>query len=87
MEKHYEYKNAPQGCSETISFDYIDGKVFHVKIRGGCIGSNLSLCKLAEGLSAEEVIARCAGINCNGIGTSCPDQLAKAVQACIDSLS
>ena len=53
MEKHYEYKNAPQVCSETISFDYIDGKIFHVKIRGGCIGSNLSLCKLAEGLSAE----------------------------------
>ena len=47
MEKHYEYKNAPQVCSETISFDYIDGKIFHVKIRGGCIGSNLSLCKLA----------------------------------------
>ena len=28
MEKHYEYKNAPQVCSETISFDYIDGKIF-----------------------------------------------------------
>ena len=86
MELHFDYKTDPRVCSDSISFDYIDGKIYHVRIKAGCIGSNLALCRLAEGLWAEEVIDRCAGVNCNGIGTSCPDQLAKAVQSCLEKL-
>lgn len=85
MNMHYEYKVDPRVCSESITFDYVDGRVYHIKIKGGCIGSNMSLCRLADGLSAEEIIARCAGINCNGTGTSCPDQLATAVQRCLST--
>lgn len=77
---HYEYRTDPRVCSEAISFDYIDGRLYNIKIRSGCVGSNLGHCKLAEGMYADEVIDRCRGIDCNGIGTSCPDQLAIAVE-------
>lgn len=86
MNMHYEYKADPRVCSESVSFDYEDGKICNIKIKGGCIGSNMSLCRLANGMYAEEIIARCAGISCNGSGTSCPDQLAAAVQNCLNTI-
>ena len=66
-------------CSRNIHFELEDGKVRNVKFDGGCRGNTQGLSALAEGMAAEELIARLEGTQCRG-GTSCPDQLAKAVK-------
>ena len=76
----YEYR--PKGvCSLNISFDLEDGIVSNVEFRGGCAGNNQGVAKLCEGRSAEELVAILEGIDCRGRGTSCPDQLAKAIRS------
>ncbi len=72
----------PRGvCSRQMVFDIEDGIVKNLKVVGGCNGNLQGIAKLVEGMKAEEVISRLEGINCNGKGTSCPDQLAQAVKA------
>ena len=74
----YSYK--PHGvCARNISFDIEDNIVKIVKFSGGCSGNTQGLAKLAEGMTADEIIERLSGIRCGFKGTSCPDQLAKAV--------
>lgn len=78
MTVHY----TPRGvCSRNISFDIEDNIIKNVKFVGGCNGNLQGISKLVEGMTAEEVIKRLEKINCNGKGTSCPDQLAKAIKA------
>jgi len=74
----YSYK--PVGvCSREMRFDIIDGKIQNIDIIGGCRGNITGLIKLVEGMDAEEVIKKLKGIPCQG-DTSCPDQLAKALE-------
>ncbi len=68
-------------CSRAITFDVVDGKLTGVSFTGGCNGNTKGVAALVEGMPVEEVIRRLEGINCNGRGTSCPDQLAKALKA------
>lgn len=70
-------------CSRKIQFDIQDGKVCNIKFIGGCHGNTQGVAKLAEGMDAQEVIAKLEGINCNGRGTSCPDQLARALKSAL----
>lgn len=71
----------PRGvCSRNISFELENGIISNVKFTGGCHGNLQGISKLVEGMPAEEVIKRLENINCNGKGTSCPDQLAKAIK-------
>lgn len=71
----------PRGvCSRNISFELENGIISNVKFTGGCHGNLQGISKLVEGMSAEEVIKRLENINCNGKGTSCPDQLARAIK-------
>ena len=75
----YTY-NTHGTCSRQITFDLDEeGKVHNVKFLGGCNGNLQGIAALVEGQPAEDVIQKLRGINCNGKGTSCPDQLAKAV--------
>lgn len=75
----YSYK--PHGvCSRKIDFEIVDGKVTNVRFTGGCGGNTQGVAALAEGMDAEELIRRLEGIRCGFKGTSCPDQLAKAVK-------
>ena len=75
----YSYK--PKGvCSRGISFEIVDGKVRNIQFAGGCSGNTQGVAALADGMTAEEVIAKLSGIHCGFKGTSCPDQLAKAVK-------
>lgn len=67
-------------CSLAIDFDIEDGLVRNVKFTGGCNGNTQGVAKLVEGMPAEEVISRLEGTDCKGRGTSCPDQLAKALK-------
>ncbi|HAL02687.1 MAG TPA: TIGR03905 family protein [Lachnospiraceae bacterium] len=69
-------------CSQLINYDIDDnGKVRNVSFVGGCNGNLQGIGKLVEGMSADEVIERLEGIKCGFKNTSCPDQLAKALQA------
>ena len=73
-----EYKTSGT-CAVSINYDIIDGKVRNVKFNGGCIGNHLGISALVEGKTPEEVIERLDGITCGFRNTSCPDQLAKAL--------
>lgn len=74
----YTYK--PHGvCSRGISFEIEDNIVKNIEFNGGCSGNTQGVAALAEGMDADELIERLAGIRCGFKNTSCPDQLAKAV--------
>lgn len=77
--KSFKYKT--QGtCSKEISFE-LDGKtVKNVHFLFGCMGNTQGVSKLVEGMDVDEAISRLKGIDCNGRGTSCPDQLARALE-------
>lgn len=76
--KSFSYKTRGT-CSREIHFD-IDGSVVrNVKFVFGCMGNTQGVARLVEGMEVDEAIARLSGIDCNGRGTSCPDQLAKAL--------
>ena len=71
----------PRGvCSRQINVDVEDGIIKHVEFIGGCNGNTQGVAKLAVGRPVGEVIELLRGTNCNGRGTSCPDQLAKALE-------
>ena len=74
---HYGTKGT---CSRAIDFDVVDGKVTKTKFTMGCMGNTQGVASLVEGMEVEEVIKRLKGIDCGGRGTSCPDQLAKALE-------
>lgn len=67
-------------CAMQIQFDLEDGVVRNVQFMGGCNGNTQGVAKLAEGRDAKELVALLEGIKCGFKGTSCPDQLAKAIQ-------
>lgn len=75
----YEFKTKGT-CSSRIMFDLEDGKVRNVKFIGGCNGNLKGIGALVEGMDVDEVISRVQGITCGMKSTSCPDQLAKALQ-------
>jgi len=65
-------------CSYQITFDVENDLVKNVKFYGGCTGNTQGVAKLVEGRHIDEVISLLSGIKCRN-GTSCPDQLAKAL--------
>ena len=68
-------------CSQEILFDLRDGKVHDVEFISGCHGNTQGVAALVEGMDVDEVIARLKGIKCGRRPTSCPDQLALALEA------
>ena len=76
----FEY--APQGvCSRKINFDIIDGKLHNVRFTGGCTGNLAAISKLVEGKDAREIADLLEGNQCGMRGTSCGDQLSKAIKS------
>ena len=67
-------------CSRSIEIEMDNTKVKSVQFNGGCNGNLKGIGALVEGMEAQEVIDRCKGIKCGMRGTSCPDQLAKALE-------
>lgn len=67
-------------CSSAIEFEIEDGILKDIKFHGGCQGNTTGVAALAEGLPIDEVIDRLSGIQCGFRGTSCPDQLSKALE-------
>ena len=78
----FEYKTKGT-CSVQIDFDIIDGKIRNVAFLGGCNGNLKGISALVEGMTPEDVINRCKGIKCGFKPTSCPDQLATALEQAI----
>ena len=79
---NYTYK--PQYvCSRQISFGLENGKLHNIHFVGGCSGNLNAISKLLEGQEATEAIRILKGNDCNGRGTSCADQLARAVETAL----
>lgn len=76
------YSYVTQGtCSRGISFD-IDGDVItNVAFDGGCNGNLKAISKLVDGKTVDYIEGMLLGNTCGFKGTSCADQLAKAVRA------
>ena len=72
----------PKGvCSTSINIELEDGIVKSVAFTGGCNGNLQGISRLVEGMKAEEAISRLKGIRCGFKNTSCPDQLARALES------
>ena len=70
----------PRGiCATDIEFDIRDGRVYDVKFTNGCDGNHKGITALIEGMEVEEAVKRLSGITCGPRKTSCPDQLAEAL--------
>ena len=67
-------------CSKAIEFEVENNKIVSCQFIGGCQGNTQGLAKMVVGCDVDDVIAKLEGINCGGRGTSCPDQLAKALK-------
>ena len=67
-------------CSREIRFDIDGNTIKTVQFVGGCSGNTQGVARLIEGMDIDEAIRRIDGIDCGGRGTSCPDQLAKALK-------
>ena len=67
-------------CSQAIQYEVTDGVLTACSFLGGCPGNTQGVAKLAVGRPIDEVIRLLKGIQCRG-GTSCPDQLARALEA------
>lgn len=67
-------------CSRAIEFEVEEDKIKSVRFEGGCMGNTTGVSRLIEGMEIHEAIERIEGIDCKGRGTSCPDQLAKALK-------
>lgn len=76
-----EYRYTPEGvCSREMIFEIEGDIVKKIKIIGGCAGNTVGVSKLVEGMKIDDVIKALKGIPCGYRGTSCPDQLAIALE-------
>lgn len=68
-------------CATEINFEVKEGIIENVTFVRGCAGNTMGISALIKGMRVEEAIKRLKGIDCKGKGTSCPDQLAQALEA------
>lgn len=77
---HYTY--TPHGvCSRKIDIDLEGNVIRKVTFTGGCSGNTQGVAALIVGMDVDEAISRIKGIHCGPRPTSCPDQLARALEA------
>ena len=82
----YEYN--PKGvCSMKMIFDIENDIIKSLKIIGGCPGNTIGVSKLVVGRSIDEIIQMLKGVPCGTKGTSCPDQLAIALEKVKNKMS
>ncbi|MCQ2529801.1 MAG: TIGR03905 family TSCPD domain-containing protein [Lachnospiraceae bacterium] len=74
----YQYKTRGT-CARAIAFDYENGVISNVEFFGGCNGNLKAISILVDGMNGDELVSKLLGNDCGGKGTSCADQLAKAV--------
>lgn len=67
-------------CAKEIIFDIEDNKLKNVSYVGGCNGNLKGISTLVEGMDVNDVISKLKGMTCKDKATSCPDQLAQALE-------
>ena len=81
-----KYKYVPRGvCSRLIELEIEDDVIKSCRFMGGCHGNLQGIGKLVQGMDVNDAIEKLEGIDCGGRGTSCPDQLARALKAAQNS--
>lgn len=79
-----KFEYSPHGtCSRLIEIDIEDGIVKDLRVVGGCHGNLQGITALCRGRRADEVAATLRGICCGSKQTSCPDQIARAIESAI----
>lgn len=68
-------------CSQLIEIETDGDIVKDVKFIGGCHGNTQGVAALVTGMKIDDVISKLKGIKCGMRNTSCPDQLARALEA------
>lgn len=75
------YNYIPENvCARAIQVELDGDRIASVSFTGGCNGNLKAISKLVEGMSVDEVAGLLEGNDCNGRGTSCADQLVKALR-------
>ena len=83
-----EHVFRPRGvCSHEMRVEIEGGIIRKVAVKGGCSGNLQGISKLLVGMDAREAISRMRGIRCGFKPTSCPDQLSKAIEECLEKTS
>jgi len=72
-------------CSRQIEIKTEGDTIKSVRFIGGCDGNTKGVASLVSGMKIQDVISKVKGIDCRGKGTSCPDQLAKALEEILAS--
>ena len=80
MKKHIEYKTSGT-CARMVVVDVEDGIITDCSFVGGCSGNTQGVAALVKGMKVEDAITKIKGIKCGFKTTSCPDQLAKALES------
>ena len=70
-------------CSREIHIEVENDIITDIKFAGGCHGNTQGIASLVKGMKVQDVIQKTEGIDCGGRGTSCPDQLAKALKSLV----
>lgn len=79
------YTYTPKGvCSRKIQVDVEDGIIRDVQVLGGCNGNLQGISNLVVGMDAKDAISRMKGIRCGMKPTSCPDQIAVALEKALE---
>ena len=68
-------------CSSAIDIEIKDGIIDSVSFTGGCNGNLQGISRLVEGMKPEKKKKKLKGIRCGYKSTSCPDQLARALES------
>ena len=75
----------PKGvCSQQIIIELNDDVIENLRVRGGCNGNLQGISALVRGMKAQDAIERLRGIRCGFKNTSCPDQIAKALEEALE---
>lgn len=74
-------------CSKETHIELDDnGVIRNIEVVGGCNGNLKGLCSLLKGMTAQDAIERMSGLTCGARSTSCPDQVAKALQQAVQAI-
>ena len=84
MKYTFKTKNT---CAQEITFDIENSIISNIAFAGGCNGNLKAVSTLVDGMTVDQIESKLLGNTCGGRGTSCADQLAKAVREAANNLN
>ena len=77
-----KFEFEPKGvCSRHYTFEIEGDTIRSLVVEGGCQGNLRGISRIVAGMKVDDVIRAFEGVDCNFKGTSCPDQIARALKA------